>query len=81
MAKVLLVKESYQPDGEFLPNGELHGVGKNIRIGDVGNLVEGLVFTTYLNSNLAVNLEIALSTTWRCSRRRARCWPRKGAWP
>ena len=55
------VQKANQPQGQFLAYGKLHGVGKDIRIRNVGYLVERLVFSTHLYCNLTIYLEISLT--------------------
>ena len=55
-----LVNQSHKPDGQFLADGEVDIVGKNIGIGDVGDLLERLVFASYLKSEFSINLEVSM---------------------
>ena len=57
---MILINQSHKPDGQLLADGDVDVVGKNIGIGDVGDLLERLVFAAHLKSDLSINFEVAL---------------------
>ena len=42
------ILQSHYPQGEFLAYGVLYAVGKDVGVGEVGNLLERLVAPAYL---------------------------------
>ena len=58
MTDLGLIDHSYQPDGQFFSYGIFHGIGKNIRIGNIGNLVKGFFDSPHFEYNFAVYSEI-----------------------
>ena len=42
------ILQSHYPQGEFLAYGVLYAVGKDVGVGEVGNLLERLITSSYL---------------------------------
>ena len=41
------IQHTHYPEGEFLAYGMLYAVGQDVRVGEVGNLIERLVASAY----------------------------------
>jgi hypothetical protein len=50
-AEKVSIQHPRQPQREFLAYGVLYAVGKDVGVGEVGNLLERLVASAYLERN------------------------------